>query len=287
MRTDRVLLGATWLLLCAEPETALPQVVSWEGTSFPEADGWNRTAFCTPERSFQDGWLCQVFQIGECGPPPGGERDTYRRPIGAFEGAADFFLDFRVLTTGERSEIPGGAPVAVAAGSSGAVSYNLFIARDQIKFVRDVWLPILFIDVEPEIPHTIRLEFNNHNPPTFRWYLDGQNLEEGLAEGPYPSFEPRIVWQGSSWFLPNETCWDYIRYGVIPLDGSGDYDSDGAVTQDDFYFFHDCLTKDGPVILGGPDNDAGPGCRFSDFDSDGGVDLLDFAAFQNAFRGVP
>ena len=37
------------------------------------------------------------------------------------------------------------------------------------------------------------------------------------------------------------------------------------------------------AINGGPDLDAGPGCRFADFDADSDVDLLDLAEFQNAF----
>ena len=53
----------------------------------------------------------------------------------------------------------------------------------------------------------------------------------------------------------------------------------------DYYFVEDCLTKDGPGIFSGPDNDAGPGCRFADCDGDGDVDLRDIAAFQNAFTG--
>jgi hypothetical protein len=73
--------------------------------------------------------------------------------------------------------------------------------------------------------------------------------------------------------------------GKIPEDGSGDYNSDAEVTLIDHYFFVDCLTKDGPGIFGGPGEDAGPGCRFADFDADSAVDLLDFAEFQNSFGG--
>jgi len=69
----------------------------------------------------------------------------------------------------------------------------------------------------------------------------------------------------------------------MPEDASGDYDSDGAAALFDLYFFDDCLTKDGPGIFGGPGHDAGPGCRFADFDADRDVDLLDFAEFQNLF----
>ncbi len=72
---------------------------------------------------------------------------------------------------------------------------------------------------------------------------------------------------------------------MIPLDGSGDYDSDAEVTLDDFYFFHECLSNRRPGINGGPGNDAGPGCRFADFDFDTDVDLLDIAAFQRTLTG--
>ncbi len=71
----------------------------------------------------------------------------------------------------------------------------------------------------------------------------------------------------------------------MPVDGSGDYDSDAEVASDDFYFFHECLSNRRPGINGGPAQDAGPGCRFADFDFDDDVDLLDVAEFQLNFTG--
>ena len=67
--------------------------------------------------------------------------------------------------------------------------------------------------------------------------------------------------------------------------GSGDFNSDAEIGLDDFYLFHECLTNDRLGINGGPDEDAGPGCRFADFDDDTDVDLLDFAEFQLAVTG--
>jgi hypothetical protein len=55
----------------------------------------------------------------------------------------------------------------------------------------------------------------------------------------------------------------------------------------DYYFAHECLTNRRPGINGGPHLDAGPGCRFTDFDFDGDVDLRDLAAFQNHFGQKP
>jgi len=37
------------------------------------------------------------------------------------------------------------------------------------------------------------------------------------------------------------------------------------------------------LAASGPDTDAGPGCRFADFDADTDVDLDDFAAFTELF----
>jgi len=45
--------------------------------------------------------------------------------------------------------LPGSSPAVVAAASYGEVAYNRMIARDQVKFVRDNRLPILFVDLEP------------------------------------------------------------------------------------------------------------------------------------------
>ena len=83
--------------------------------------------------------------------------------------------------------------------------------------------------------------------------------------------------------MESTTVWDYMRRGDIPLAGSGDFDRDGLLTLNDFYFFQECLTNIRPGINGGPGEDAGPGCRFADFDADGDVDLADYGAFQSAF----
>jgi len=160
------------------------------------------------------------------------------------------------------------------------VLYHLTVARDLVKFISHFDLPGRFIEIEPGVPHSYRLELY---PDWYAFYIDASVIDEGVPDGPFPAYNPRVSWRGRSWYLPCTNAWDYIRYGVIPVDGSGDFDSDQAVTLDDFYFFHECLTNDRPGIHGGPDLASGPGCRFADFDSDSDTDLADFAAFQNAF----
>jgi len=254
-------------------------VVSNEFDSFPEASGWERATFCAPTRELANGVLLEEVEVG-CGGPPGGHRDTYSRDIAEFAGVTKFFFEWRVQTTGERSEILGVAPCSFVTADLYGVNYHFTIANDQMRLIRDNFLPIVFVDIEPEMPHTHRLELRG---PDYWWFIDGEIVDAGIAEGPYPTPTAVISWRTRAWYLPNTTWWSYIRYGHIPDDASADYDSDFGVTLIDHYFVVDCLTKDGPGIYGGPEEDAGPGCRFADFNDDSDVDLLDFAQFQNAF----
>ncbi len=172
---------------------------------------------------------------------------------------------------------------ALALGTNNGINYSFYIAGDQAKLNRDNTLPIIFVDLEPGVPHTHRLEL--YGADLYVWYIDGVIVDQGVPEGAFPSFNPRITWLAKAAWLPNTTVWDYVRYGTIPVDGRGDFDSDGFVDLDDYYFFQECLANNGPGIFGGPDLDAGPGCRFADFDFDTDVDLADFAVFQRAFTG--
>ncbi|MDO8629855.1 MAG: hypothetical protein Q7R41_05130 [Phycisphaerales bacterium] len=261
----------------------LGQVFSSEFFSDPVSEGWELIQqYCEPVLWIEQGWYHQRLNLDACPPGPGGGRDVYRRSLESLNGAAPFFTEFRVEADGNRSEIPGGAPTVLVLGNFFGVIYHVTVARDLVKFARDVDLPIWFVEIEPGVPHTYRMELY---PERYAFYIDAYLIDEGIPEGPFPAHDSRITWQGRSWYLPCDNAWDYIRYGVIPTDGSGDYDSDGVVALDDFYFFHECLTNERPGINGGPEQDAGPGCRFADFDADADVDLLDFAEFQNLFAG--
>ncbi len=257
--------------------TAHGQVYSSEFLSDPVSEGWQLfQQYCGPATWNANGRYHQRLGFPSCNPPDGGT-DSYTRWITDYNGVSRFFFEFRVFTNGDRSEIPGGAPTALTTGNYFGISYHVTLARDQVKLLRDVDLPILFIDLEQGVPHTIRLELDNRPPETYRWYVDGTLIDEGLAEGAYPSEDARLTWRGKAWYLPCENAWDYIRYGVTPQDASGDFDSDDDVDERDFYFLLNYLS--------GPNADAGPGGRFADFDGDTDIDLADFAAFQRAFTG--
>lgn len=260
------------------------EVIAYEAHVFPEEVGWTPNAFCDPERWVGDGWLFQHVQYCEGVPPPGGQRESFARSLGPFVGQNTFFVEWRMETDGDRSEIGGVAPASLVASGRTGVNYHFTIARDQVRLIRDNLLPIVFAETDPGIPHTYRLEL--HGDELYAWYIDVQIIDSGVPEGAYPTSETNVIsFRAKSWYLESTTRWDYIRYGVIPEDGTGDYDSDAEVGLDDYYFFHECLTNRRVGINGGPGNDAGPGCRFADFDHDTDVDLHDFATFQNTFTG--
>jgi len=283
MRGVRIQLAAAWLSVGSAAAHA--QVFASEFFSDPVPEGWGLGAqYCDPTTWNEDGWYHQQVDHDACPPGPEGGAEAYRRSLQPLNGTTTFFIEFRVITDGDRSGIPYAAPALLAMGNSFGVVYHVTVARDLVKFLRDVDLPILFIEVAPDVPHTLRIELHADR---YAFYIDAYLIDEGISEGPFPAHDSVIAWQGRSWYLPCHNAWDYIRYGVIPQDGSGDYDSDGTVTQDDFYFFHECLANDRPGIHGGPDNDAGPGCRFADFDADSDTDLADLAEFQNRFGQAP
>ena len=175
------------------------------------------------------------------------------------------------------------APASIVAGGQSGVNYHFTIARDQVRLIRDSQLPFIFADIDPAIPHLYRLELQGSD--SYRFSIDGIEIDAGVPEGAYPTDDSFLVFGATAAIEASTTRWDYIRFGAIPIDGSGDFDSDEDVDGSDFYFFHECMTNDRPGINGGPDLDAGPGCRFADFDTDNDVDLLDFAEFQLTFTG--
>ena len=257
-------------------------VYSYECNSLPTDAGWTLLqAWCDPEEWIEDGQLYQHVVFCPGYDPPEGQQFDYQRSLGDFEGAERFFVEWRLQTNGHRSEIPFGAPAGFSAWSSGSVDYRFFIASDQVRFVRDNLLPIVWADVDPGVAHTYRLEMYGNQ--LYVLYIDGRVIDAGVPEGPYPSADSGVNLRAKVQFVESTTIWDYIRWGDIALDASGDFDSDDDRDLFDFYFVHECLTNDGPRINGGPEEDARPGCRFADMDGDTDADLADFAVFQNAF----
>ena len=262
----------------------LAGVVSYEGNSFPEHVGWVRSdRLHLADRWIEDGWFIQYAEIVDPGPLYVPEDDFYRRYIPDLAGASTFFVEWRMDTDGPREGIPDVAPAAFVVSGRLGVYYHFTLAEDQVLFLRDPYIPSVWVDIDPDVPHTYRLEL--WGDELYLWYIDGQVADSGVPEGPYPTSDSVIGLGARAAGGPITARWDYVRFGLPATDASGDYDSDEDVDRRDFYFFHECLTNARLGINGGPGENAGPGCRFADFDADSDVDLVDVAAFQNAFTG--
>lgn len=197
-----------------------------------------------------------------------------------------FFVEWRVITDNPEWLIDEWqVPTVVSAAGKAGVLHHTVMTESAAVLLRDVVIPRVIASISIELPHVYRVEVFADE---YIWYIDGVVIDSGTPEGAYPDPNAFVIWGASLTYdgaPPATTAWDFVRLGRIPDNASGDYNSDTAVTLFDHYFVADCMTKDGPGIFGGPSNDAGPGCRFADFDADSDVDLLDFAEFQNLFNG--
>ncbi len=277
-RGSRTSTIATMVTLTAVP--LLADVFSWEADSFPIDAGWDQVSqFCDPETWLEDGWYIQDVDMDACPDETEGAADAYRRDLTEFLATPQYYVEWDVEGAGDQSEITGGAPASLSVFNSFGIHYVFFIARDLAKLNRDNLLPIVFAEVAPGVAHVHRLEL--YGGDLYIWYIDGEIVDSGVPEGPFPADNARINFRGKSWHMPNVIRWNYIRYGDIPAPGGGDFDSDGDIDGRDFYFFAECVAERG----NGPDIPTDPGCLWADMDADGDVDLLDFAGFQQAFTG--
>ena len=258
----------------ASVTTVRADVVTFEGVDFPEIedDSWEPTPFCNPDRWIEDGWLFQHVEVA-CGGPPGGDRDRYVRSLADFVGEEEFFIEFRMFTDGDSSEIPGIAPASLVAGGFFVVSYDFVISRDLVRFQRDDFQVTIFVEIEPGVPHTYRLEL--YGPDAYIVYIDGEEINSGVPGAQYPKDENDLMaWSASAWFLPNTTQWDYVRLGTTPQTSSGDFNTNSAVDFYDLYFFQECLTTE----AGG-----WAGCAWADMDANGAVNCDDWTLFVKAW----
>jgi hypothetical protein len=279
---------ATSLLLTVAATIAADRahgdVFSWECNSLPTDDDWILlTEFCEPVTFIADGQYIQDLDDDACPAAPEGAGEGYRRYIPEYVGQPTFFVEWRIEADGPNSEIPGGGPSALAVANSFGVRYTFHVARGLARLNRDNLLPEVFIPFEPGVPHTHRLELINVIAPTYAWYIDGVLVEAGIGEGFFPADNARVTWSARSWQFPAVNTWDYIRYGDIAIDESGDFDSDGDVDLRDHFYLSECIAAD--FRGNGPNIPADPGCEWADTDGDGDVDWADYGGFQLAYSG--
>jgi hypothetical protein len=266
-------------LTLAAPGLSWGQIVSYEASFnlFPERVGMGWTRIIQPyqsDRWLSNGWLVQYSEQVQ-GKFLEEEQDAYRRNFPEQAGLPTWFLQFRVITDTPPVYSDVG-PAAIAASGTSGVNYHFTIGDSQFRFLRNVDPSQLYVDIQPGVPHTYRLELRGVQSYTL--WIDSIIIESDVPAGPYPVTSSFVTFRGQASAPVNTTMWRYVRFGRIPIDGSGDYDSNGMVDQTDLFYFVDCLL--------GPDYDAsGPSSKWADMNKDGVANGADVQAFVSAMVG--
>jgi len=267
------------VLVLSVGSSSYSQVYVYECDVLPVEAGWTLLqAFCDPSESLVDGDLVHAVDICPAQPPFGQQID-YRIDIPEFLGVSDMFFEWRVESTGDRSELVFTAPSSFVISDGGGVNYHFTIASDQIRYIRDDNVPWIFLDIAPDVPHTYRVEL--FDVDWFTVFIDGVVVDEGVPEGLLTQFVPAVLFRAKAQFGPSTTTWEYMRWGVIPADGSGDFDSNGAADAFDLFYFSECIDRS---AAGEP---ADPSCQWADFNADNTVNCTDIAAFTAIYAGDP
>ena len=261
------------VIFALQPPLAEAQVITYEGDVFPESDPspWARIQQGTPaQRWIDNGLFCQFINA---------QFDGYNRSISEFTGSPSFFVTWREITDSPRS-VMSHTPNGMSVASNGPDVFAFTVTTDRVQFIRDNPIGlVLNVDIQPGVMHSYYLAL--HGDLSYQWYIDGVVVNSGQYPSAYPSFGPLIQWWARCFTTdpPQSAKWDYVRYGVIPADHSGDIDRNGTVDETDLYFFVDCLL--------GPGYDAaGPSCRWADMNADGKADGADIQQFVSAMVGT-
>jgi hypothetical protein len=193
------------------------QVVSYDGTAFPEetGDGWIRLDFIyQADRWIDNGWLVQYAEV-QPDPPYEGEKDFYRRELDDHAGLPTWYLEWVMETDGPEAfwDV---APASIVASGTSGVSYHFTIAEDQVRLRRDAYIPLVFADLTPGEPHVFRLELRNTGDTgTYVFTVNGEVIDAGVAEAYYPGDDSFIVFGAKASIEASTTRWDYVEFGRL------------------------------------------------------------------------
>ncbi|MBU0718819.1 MAG: hypothetical protein KJ749_11265, partial [Planctomycetes bacterium] len=212
--------GLMLLALVIPTFVANAEVVVYDGSVMPESAGWQREGTFDSDRWIDDGWFCQLSELGEWEPGPIGEMDFYRRSSGEFAGPESFFVEWVVATDVPASVLDvSGVPTVVAVGGTGRGFYHTTVTNERVQLFRSTTVPLVFVDIEPGVAHKYRLELTT---TSFTWLIDGEVVDTGVPLGPYPNVDSWVIWGSEYDSFPNNCSWDYLVVPEKAILGRGD-----------------------------------------------------------------
>jgi len=256
------------LLIAASLVYAEPYQVNYEGDVFPEEVGWERyTTGGGATRSIQNGVL-----LLESTDPLVSDVYLLDRQGQLDAGLGEmFYAEWRMRL------LPG----------SGIADVDCFMARDsEAGDINMTWSSDYFWSLhdDHEFPidatefHCYRVE--STNMVEYDFFIDGAYRFTGFFDPPGVT-SSWVYFGDSSIGQASSSEWDYFRFGVMPISGTGDIDHDGDIDLGDFATFALCFM--GSEVFAPPPACAGQEFILSDLDYDGDVDLGDFSTFALAF----
>lgn len=260
------------------PSFAFCETHTYECESVPLRSGWTVwTSFCEPSEWVAGQQFLQHVGICPDSDPRTGQTSGYTTSIADFEGTAEFWIEWKVQSTGDSDELIFGGPCSLGVGNSG-INYSIYMADDQVRFIRDVGLfDVLYFDTQAGVPHTYRLEV--FTDALYLFYIDGVVVDSGLPEQhPVPFLNSNTVvnFRSKAVSVESTTTWSFFRWGQLQNPGGGDFTGGGEVDSADLPFFSECLNSP---------SGAWAGCVWADMDLSGGVDCADTALFTDAWTG--
>ncbi|RJP33475.1 MAG: hypothetical protein C4547_12295 [Phycisphaerales bacterium] len=203
-------IGAVVAFVLAMAVHGFGQIVSYEGDSFPEEEGWERRLRPhPPERWLEDGWLvfeCQVWDPEYCQ----GEDEFYRWDLVEFAGAQRFMLQWSAITDAPRSEIVEVAPVSCVASGYRGIHFHTTVAKDQVRFL-DTVLDPHWVELDPGV-HVFHLDlFGEH---WYEWSIDGEVRVAERPEKQYPTADSFIIWGVRAACVDSVSAFDFVRFGI-------------------------------------------------------------------------
>jgi len=188
------------------------QMVSYEGDSFPEEQGWERRPrprLC--ERWLEEGWLyfeCESLDKNPCG----GEDDFYRWDIADWANAPRFVLEGRIATNGPNSELIAVAPASLVASGTSGIRFHTTVSRDEAIFFWDPDVYAVIVSLDPKVSHEFRVDV--YGGFWFEWSVDGVVHEWGSVGRQYPTADSFIIWGVRAACFDNLSAFDFVRFGT-------------------------------------------------------------------------